>query len=246
MNYISNLFIISLTCAHAVTMQSADIRHPEDIRSTVVNNRLSITNNSSKDVTIDLFRGETRGQGRDADTKPMLNYKAPATRTLVIHRVIKPTGSFMIPNFESSEALVVNNSALSIESEKLSNHDCIIPIVDGTVWGIKPKQMTCTELPHAIFVTQLEMERYRKLNTIPGLRAALGISPTAPIDDYAILGLARDASHEQVRDAYKNLTIKWHPDRAENKALAHEVTSIVREAYERLEASHSELGSFGL
>ena len=240
MNYISNLFIILLACANSVAMQ------PEDVGAGAVHNSLKIVNSTSKDITIDLFRGATKRSSSRFRYTPIMSYEAPATRTQVIHRVIKPTGQFLIHDLQSSEDIRFNNTLLSIDFGKLAHHDCTIAIAEGMLFGFTVKQMTCVERhsESGILRTKAEVERLKKFETIKGLRTALGISPTAPIDDYAVLGLSPDATRDQVRKAYTALTLKWHPDRAENKALAHEVTSVVRDAYERLEASHSELGSF--
>ncbi len=237
MSNLINLCSILLTCANALAMQ------PEDVGAGAIHNTLTIVNSTSKDITIDLFRGATRGQSRDTDTNPRLKYESSAPRVHYIRRVIQPTGEFLINDLQSSEDISVDNTLLSIDFGKLAHHDCTIVIAGGVFWGITAKQMSCLAQP-APLRTRVEIERLKKFETIQGLRAALGISPTQPIDDYAILGLTPDATRDQVRKAYTSLTFKWHPDKAENKALAHEVITVVRDAYERLEASHSELGSF--
>jgi molecular chaperone DnaJ len=35
-------------------------------------------------------------------------------------------------------------------------------------------------------------------------------------DPYNVLGVSRDASKEQIRNAYLNLAKKWHPDKCES------------------------------
>ena len=37
--------------------------------------------------------------------------------------------------------------------------------------------------------------------------------PSGP-DPYAVLGLERDCTHEQIRAAYRMQSLKYHPDRA--------------------------------
>ena len=56
---------------------------------------------------------------------------------------------------------------------------------------------------------------------------------------YSVLGIARDASAEDVRRAYKQQALRWHPDKhmdAEQKETAEVRFKLVAEAYEVLKA----------
>jgi curved DNA-binding protein len=54
-------------------------------------------------------------------------------------------------------------------------------------------------------------------------------------DYYEILGVARDASPEEIKKAYRKLALQWHPDRhREDKAAAEAQFKRVSEAYEVL------------
>ena len=54
-------------------------------------------------------------------------------------------------------------------------------------------------------------------------------------DYYAILGVPKTASEEEIRKAYKKMALKWHPDRnRENKEAAEKQFKEVAEAYEVL------------
>ena len=53
-------------------------------------------------------------------------------------------------------------------------------------------------------------------------------------DYYEVLGVARDASQDEVRKAFRKLARKHHPDVAENKATAEEKFKEINEAYEVL------------
>jgi len=57
-------------------------------------------------------------------------------------------------------------------------------------------------------------------------------STSSSQDFYKVLGLARDATDEQIKKAYRQLALKWHPDRnPENKQEAEEKFKQVARAY---------------
>ena len=53
-------------------------------------------------------------------------------------------------------------------------------------------------------------------------------------DYYQVLGVARDASQDDIRKAFRKLARKYHPDTAENKETAEEKFKEINEAYEVL------------
>ena len=51
-------------------------------------------------------------------------------------------------------------------------------------------------------------------------------------DYYAILGIEKDATNEHIRQAYRKLALKWHPDKnPENKVEAENKFKLISEAY---------------
>jgi molecular chaperone DnaJ len=58
------------------------------------------------------------------------------------------------------------------------------------------------------------------------------MSPQAELDYYEVLSVARDASGDQIKSAYRKAALKWHPDRnPENKKEAEEKFRQCSEAY---------------
>ncbi|OMJ82468.1 hypothetical protein SteCoe_16815 [Stentor coeruleus] len=54
-------------------------------------------------------------------------------------------------------------------------------------------------------------------------------------DLYKVLGVARDASNEEIRSSFKKLALKWHPDKnLNNKVEAEEKFKEISEAYKIL------------
>lgn len=75
--------------------------------------------------------------------------------------------------------------------------------------------------------------------------------PAASLDYYSLLGIARSVSEDDVKRAFRKLALKWHPDRAADKAEAESMFPLVCEAYDVL--SHparrsifDQYGEFGL
>lgn len=51
-------------------------------------------------------------------------------------------------------------------------------------------------------------------------------------DYYKILGVPKNAKDEEIRKAYKQLALKWHPDRnLDNKEEAEKMFKLISEAY---------------
>lgn len=53
-------------------------------------------------------------------------------------------------------------------------------------------------------------------------------------DHYKVLGVERSASKEEIKKAYRNLTIKWHPDKNQEDPKAEEKIKLINLAYEVL------------
>ena len=53
----------------------------------------------------------------------------------------------------------------------------------------------------------------------------------AAVDYYAVLGVGRQASAEDIKKAYRRLAIHWHPDRNPGSRVAEERFKIIAEAY---------------
>ena len=53
-------------------------------------------------------------------------------------------------------------------------------------------------------------------------------------DPYSVLGVDRNASDEEIKKAYKELALKFHPDRNQGDKVAEEKFKEAAEAYEIL------------
>ena len=53
-------------------------------------------------------------------------------------------------------------------------------------------------------------------------------------DYYEVLGIAKDATADEIKKAYRKLAIKYHPDRNPNDKVAEEKFREATEAYEIL------------
>ena len=51
----------------------------------------------------------------------------------------------------------------------------------------------------------------------------------APMDPYKVLGVSPDATDDEVKQAYRKLAKKYHPDRYQNSPLADEASEKMKE-----------------
>jgi len=51
---------------------------------------------------------------------------------------------------------------------------------------------------------------------------------------YAVLGVSKDASQDEVKKAYRDAALKWHPDRNQDSHEAEEKFKTISDAYETL------------
>ncbi|PFX28948.1 DnaJ-like subfamily C member 10 [Stylophora pistillata] len=58
--------------------------------------------------------------------------------------------------------------------------------------------------------------------------------PVLSEDYYELLGIDRDASHKDIRKAFKKLALKLHPDKNKDDPKAHEKFTVINKAYEVL------------
>lgn len=67
-------------------------------------------------------------------------------------------------------------------------------------------------------------------------RSCAIVAATSGFDYYEVLGISETASHEEIRTAYKDQAMRWHPDRvsAENKEVATERFKVISAAYDVL------------
>ncbi len=67
-------------------------------------------------------------------------------------------------------------------------------------------------------------------------------------DPYKVLGISRDATDDEVKKAYRNLSRKYHPDaniNNPNKDQAEEMFKLVQQAYEQIMRERTTGSSFG-
>ena len=72
----------------------------------------------------------------------------------------------------------------------------------------------------------------------PEVYASLGLQPTATA--YEILGIAQNATDEQIRAAFNTLRLKWHPDKnLDKKELATQMFLLITSAHEEIQKSRN-------
>ena len=61
-------------------------------------------------------------------------------------------------------------------------------------------------------------------------------------DPYAVLGVRRDAKPEQIKQTFKRLALRWHPDQNPGDKAAEEKFKKIVNAYEQLTSAESQFG----
>ena len=218
---------------------------PEDVG--LLQNKLTLINRTSKDMTIALFKQATRGAAQDRSSTPMVNYIASQFRPNLVERVLRRGGMFVIQNMQPTETIKINQEDISLDFGQMNNRSCSIEIFDGWAWGISIKPMVCSRL------NVLEFERILPPERIMAIKSALDIPEGTELNDYTILGLDKmpeytarpgsyvSASRKQIAKAFAKASFKWHPDKwrsetttVEDKSLADEIYVKMKDAYERL------------
>jgi DnaJ like chaperone protein len=62
-----------------------------------------------------------------------------------------------------------------------------------------------------------------------------------PKDAYTILGIARDATHEEIKAAYRRLAVQYHPDKVQH--LGEELQALANERFREIQQAYDELMS---
>lgn len=62
---------------------------------------------------------------------------------------------------------------------------------------------------------------------------------SAPLDPYTVLGVARDASAQEIKTAYRNLANKYHPDKVSH--LGDEFRDIANRRFKEIQAAYDDL-----
>ena len=90
----------------------------------------------------------------------------------------------------------------------------------------------------------LPLHNFHQFNTQPNDRerecqdrlrkAEIALKQSKEKNYYKILGVSRTADKKAIKKAYRELALKWHPDKAEDKEKAEKMFQDISEAYEVL------------
>ncbi|CAE7297974.1 NOV [Symbiodinium sp. CCMP2592] len=141
---------------------------------------------------------------------------------LVLSQIYEAMSKTVVPQFQRASVPVI------MPVGKIARQ---VPLADA-YWDVKPSDAHLPEAHRAL-------SRFYE----PGLRSffveTLGVQEFGSFEDfYSVLELARGASLEEVRAAYKRLALRWHPDKAVHRGVdrqeAERKFKEIGEAYEAL------------
>ena len=92
-----------------------------------------------------------------------------------------------------------------------------------------------------MFVAKTALQCVKPLDVPPAPKLATANGDTGGFDPSAILGVAHDASREQVREAYLNLAKMYHPDRYATAEVPPEVREYLGAMARRINAAYDAL-----
>lgn len=203
-------------------------------------NKITLINDTNENLTFVLWRGTGIGSDRQFKAKKNEEISYPRTQQM-FERQIEPKGELTILNIKQSdrEKISVNGYVVPIDFLSIDDKNCAITITKGWISGFS-FATTCEDLNKATAIER-EIEKFEKLKITSDEQAEAETIISIPLTrPYAVLGLSSSASEAEVRKKYRNLALKWHPDKFKNydkledKKLAEEVFKHISNAYEIL------------